>query len=266
MADDILDYDEEKPVPARRWLWDLLKTWVPAILAVFAIRSAVAEPFRIPSGSMVPTLEIGDHILVSKFSYDVKVPFTGEDLPGSLRFPKITLMPIAEPQRGDIIVFEWPPNPAQDYIKRVVALPGDIVEVKDNVVYVNDEEQPKEYVEQLIFKDDGCREEKVKAYKEDLYGVEHWVLNSTAYGRSSLANFSATTIPEGHVFVMGDNRDNSQDSRYWGFVPAGNIKGKAMFIWLSWDSASSFTAPWEKIRWSRLFRGVHGLAHAKEGP
>jgi len=260
MSDDILDYDEEKPVPAQRWVWDLVKTWVPAILAVFAIRSAVAEPFRIPSGSMVPTLEIGDHILVSKFSYDVKVPFTGEDLPGSLRVPKVTLVPVAEPQRGDIIVFEWPPNPAQDYIKRIVALPGDVVEVSDNVVYVNGEEQAKEYIQQLIFQDDGCREEKVNAYREDLYGVEHWVLNSTAYGRSSLANFPETTIPEGNVFVMGDNRDNSADSRVWGTVPYENILGKAHFVWLSYD-ACQVDEPggmplFGKFRWDRFGLGL----------
>lgn len=222
--DDILDYAEEGG-SSFGWIWDLFKTWGPAVLAVFAIRSAIAEPFRIPSGSMVPTLEIGDHILVSKFSYGLKVPFT-----------KFVLVPLGEPTPGDIIVFEWPPNPELDYIKRVVGVPGDEVEVIDNVVYVNGVAQEKEFVEQLVFKDDSCREEKVKAYREDLQGVEHWVLTSTAYGRQSLANFPKTIIPEDHVFVMGDNRDNSADSRVWGTVPNQNIKGRAHFVWLSYDA------------------------------
>ena len=135
---DVLDYDEEASAAGgsrfKAWLVDLLKTWIPAGLAVFAIRSAIAEPFRIPSGSMVPTLEIGDHILVSKMSYGLKLPFSQEF--GN----SVTLLPFGSPERGDIIVFRWPPNPDLDYIKRIVGLPGDIIEVKDNQLYVNGEE------------------------------------------------------------------------------------------------------------------------------
>ncbi len=247
--DDLLDYDEDRPGGGVESFWDVLKTWGPAIIAVLAIRSSVIEPFRIPSGSMVPTLEIGDHIMVTKFSYELRLPFT-----------KLKLLSTGEPAPGDVVVFEYPPNPKLDYIKRIVATAGDTVQVKDNVLYVNDEVQTRTYVEQVVFKDDSCREETVKAYREELDGQEHWILNSTAYGRSSLANYPATTVPEGHVFAMGDNRDNSADSRVWGFVPLENIKGKAHFIWLSYDAC--YDGPnamplFGQFRWERFGLGLY---------
>jgi signal peptidase I len=229
---DVLDYaDDEKR--ARGWMWDLLKTWVPAGLAVFAIRSAVAEPFRIPSGSMVPTLEIGDHILVSKFSYSIKLPLSewfGET--------PVTLVPLGEPARGDIIVFQYPPNPKLDYIKRVVGLPGDTIEVRNNEVFVNGERMGREYDGPHTFIDDNCSEETTKAFVEDLGGVEHFVLNNSTYTIGGLGNFGPKEVPEDHVFVMGDNRDNSADSRVWGNVPMNHIKGRALFVWLSYDACN----------------------------
>ena len=233
---DILAYDDEVSgggSRAKAWFWDLLKTWIPAGLAVFAIRSAVAEPFRIPSGSMVPTLEIGDHILVSKFSYSVKLP-----LSEWFRETPITLVPLDAPERGDIIVFQYPPNPELDYIKRVVGLPGDVIQVQDNDVYVNGEKAHRKYDGPYTFIDDHCSEENTKAYREQLGDMEHWVLNDSAYSIGGLGNWGPKEVPEDHVFVMGDNRDNSADSRVWGSVPFNHIKGRAIFIWLSYDQCN----------------------------
>jgi signal peptidase I len=229
MADsepDLLDYDDEDK-GFGSWLWDFAKTWGPALFAVFAIRTAVAEPFRIPSGSMVPTMEIGDHILVTKYSYRLVVPIPGLDK---------TIWQHSDPSRGDIIVFKYPPNPKQDFIKRVVGLPGDVIEVRENVVFLNDVEQVRDFQDDVEFKDSSCNVRNMKSHRETLNGVEHWILTGIGYDQSSTANYGPFTVPEGNVFVMGDNRDNSSDSRVWGTVPMDNIKGKAHFVWLSYDS------------------------------
>jgi signal peptidase I len=205
------------------WLWDLIKTWGPALLTVLVIRSVVAEPFRIPSGSMVPTLEIGDYILVSKFAYGIRFPFS-----------PYKIAPVGEPQRGDIIVFKYPSDPSLDYIKRVVGLQGDEIRVRENVLYVNGERQEKQYLDRFLFTDDQCEQESAKLYQEDLSGHSHLLLNSGGFPQP-LSEFGPYTVAEDTVFVMGDNRDNSHDSRRWGPVPAENIKGKAILVWLSWD-------------------------------
>ncbi len=209
---------------AGHWLWDLLKTWGPALLAVLVIRSVVAEPFRIPSGSMVPTLEIGDYIIVNKFAYGLHVPFT-----------KMVVVPMGQPEPGDIIVFRYPDDPSIDYIKRVVAVPGDEVMVRRNVLYVNDDRVEKEFVEDYIFIDDGCEESATALYNETMEeGDAHTILYSRDR-TSHLSEFGPYTVPPEEVFVMGDNRDNSSDSRAWGTVPKENIKGKAIVVWLSLD-------------------------------
>ncbi len=224
--DQLLDYEREDGRGPLWWIWDIIKTWVPALLAVFAIRSAVAEPFRIPSGSMVPTLEIGDHILVSKFKYGLRVPFTD-----------VEVLSLGEPVRGDVIVFRYPPNPELDYIKRIVGVAGDRLEVRDNTVFVNGQKASRTYLDEYRFVDDHCDPEDARLYKEDLLGVEHSILTSPA-SRVGLANFGPTVVPEGSFFVMGDNRDNSADSRVWGIVPRDHIKGKAVLVWLSYDSCN----------------------------
>lgn len=213
------------------WLLDILKTWGPALLTVLVIRSVVAEPFRIPSGSMVPTLEIGDYILVNKFAYGLRVPFT-----------PVQVMPVAEPRRGEIIVFRYPEDPSQDYIKRVVGLPGDEIVVRDNVVYVDGKVQSQHLVDSFTFQADGCREERRDMYLENLDGVEHRILTRPRRARilegGHPSDFGPYVVPEDMVFVMGDNRDNSSDSRSWGPVPRANIKGRAMVVWLSWDGCA----------------------------
>jgi len=227
------------------WFWDLLKTWGPALLTVLVIRSVVAEPFRIPSGSMVPTLAIGDYIIVNKFSYGIRVPFT-----------KYKLIPMDDPQRGEIIVFKYPEDPSLDYIKRVVAIPGDEVMVRDNVLYVNGEKQPKRFVDSYEFIDDHCRHEGAKLFIETLDGREHEVLNSVGFGMP-FSDYGPETVPPSQVFVMGDNRDNSSDSRRWGGVPFDYIKGKALVVWLSYDRCSGGPLHLGSLRFDRFGTMLH---------
>ncbi len=226
--EELLDDEEHGSIGQRAgaWLWDLLKTWGPALLAVLVIRSVVAEPFRIPSGSMVPTLEIGDYIIVNKFAYGLRFPFTS-----------MKLVPVGEPERGDIIVFRFPADPSVDYIKRVVALPGDEVMVRRNTLYINGERVEKELVEGFTFVDDHCVAAPAELYNESMDTGPHTILYSPGPG-GRLSEFGPYEIPQGELFVMGDNRDNSSDSRAWGTVPVGNIKGRAMVVWLSWDHCS----------------------------
>jgi len=232
---------------------ETLVTWGPAILAVIFIRSTLASPFRIPSGSMVPTLEIGDHILVSKLSYGLHVPWL--DLahgPGFLGLPFTTVevMSWDDPERGDIVVFKYPPEPAVDYIKRVVGLPGDTVEVRDNVLVLNGVAQDQEYEERYTFTDDGCDSHPTRLLTEDLMGAEHQMLTST--GRSTLSNYGPVTVPDGHYFMMGDNRDHSADSRVWGYVPREYMRGKAKITWFSGDTCAGGPPFFGKPRLSRL--------------
>lgn len=171
---------------------------VAVILALF-IRTFVVQAFKIPSGSMLPTLLIGDHLLVNKFIYGIKVPFTGK-----------TLVPIKSPKHGDVVVFRFPKDRSIDYIKRVVGTPGDTVEVKAKKVFING-----------------------KPINDDhAYISSPVVLNAKASPRD---NFGPVLVPEERIFVMGDNRDNSYDSRFWGFVDQRDVLGKAFILYWSWD-------------------------------
>jgi signal peptidase I len=231
-----------EPAERTNWLWELFRTWGPAILAVLLIRWFVFEPFRIPSGSMVPTLQIGDHVVVTKFSYGVWTP----------KWP-VELLDLGDPARGDIIVFRYPLDESTHYIKRVIGVPGDRIEVKNNQVILNGEPQRREPRDRYTFIDDGCRTHVTKAYEEDLGGVLHPVLTNTGLG-GALADMNEITVPAASVFVMGDNRDNSEDSRRWGFVRYDQIKGKAQRIWLSWDGCTGNVG---RVRTERFMRSVY---------
>ncbi len=266
---------EQHPNPlvnAWRSTWDILKSWGPPLFAVFAIRSIIIEPFQIPSGSMVPTLAIGDFIVVSKYEYGLRVPFTD-----------IELLPLEEPKRGDIDVFIYPPSVSEDpwcwlkriprgitfeglglirlpgpepcsidYIKRVVGLPGDTVEVRDDIVYVNNEEQVRVPTGEYTYTDiRSCDAQTMRAYTETLGDVPHPVLQSTESWQR-MRDLPPTLVPEGHYFFMGDNRDNSADSRVWGFVPRHYIKGKAMFVWLSFDPCGKGMPGLGRLRTERI--------------
>jgi len=205
------------------------------ILLVLMFRSTFFEPFKIPSGSMIPTLLIGDFILVNKFSYGFKVPFTdwfGD--PVYLTGPQL-------PERGDVIVFKYPKNTDLNYIKRVIALPGDTIEVIDKVVYINDEPIQMKTIDGAKILDD--MDDKFKSFDLEFFETQtgkHQHITQIDKENNYSANFYKIKVPEGHFFVMGDNRDFSADSRIWGFVPFGHIKGKAIMVWFS----MSIPWPW----------------------
>lgn len=210
-----------------------IKSITLIILVVFAFRSVFFEPFKIPSGSMIPTLLIGDFILVNKFSYGFKVPFS--DIFGD---PKYITGP-EQPARGDVIVFKYPKDPNLNFIKRVIGLPGDTVEIVDKKVFVNDKEiETKEVSGEKIMED---MDEKYKHFNFKFYETQtgdHVHLTQIDEDNQYNNYMPRTVVPKNMYFVMGDNRDFSMDSRFWGFVPFENIKGKAFLVWFS------MTIPW----------------------
>ena len=193
------------------------KSFFPVILLVFFIRSFVAEPFKIPSGSMMPTLLAGDFILVSKFSYGIRVPILN-----------YTMIEVDKPKRGDVFVFHYPPKPSIDYIKRVVGLPGDVIEYKSKTLYINDKKIEQTFVDKYPYVMNEIHHIEAKEFKEALGNVNHSILIHDLPGE----NFKFE-VPHGHYLAFGDNRDNSADSRVWGFVPEHNLVGRAFFIWFN---------------------------------
>jgi signal peptidase I len=193
------------------------KSFFPVILLVFFIRSFIAEPFKIPSGSMMPTLLAGDFILVSKFSYGIRVPILN-----------YTMIEVDKPKRGDVFVFHYPPKPSIDYIKRVVGLPGDVIEYKSKTLYINDKKIEQTFVDKYPYMMNEIHHIEAKEFKEALGNVNHSILIHDLPGE----NFKFE-VPQGHYLAFGDNRDNSADSRVWGFVPEHNLVGRAFFIWFN---------------------------------
>jgi len=219
----------------------VLRTWGPAILAVLVIRTFIFEPFNIPSQSMVPTLLIGDYVFVTRSSYGLWIPATLVDIDiipymdNIIIPPRLEVIDWGDPQRGDVIVFRFPRDLQVNYIKRVVGVEGDTIEVKDNQVFVNGVPQERELMGQYNFKDAQCIDKSLELYDQHIGDVTHAKLLNREQ-TSVLSDRAPVVVPEGHVFCMGDNRDHSGDSREWGFVDEKLIKGKAHFIWLSWDS------------------------------
>jgi signal peptidase I len=203
-----------------------------ALLIVFAIRSSIVEPFKIPSGSMIPTLFVGDFIFVNKFAYNFKLPFS--DLFGKA----VNLVDRDPPKRGDVIVFLYPKDTGVHYIKRVIGLPGDRIRVQDKVLFINDQkmeqvEVPADVKEKTLSDvgDPRYGGDHMRMFKENLGTKEHTLF--TDGNNDYTAQFDEITVPPNHLFVMGDNRDFSNDSRFWGYVPFENIAGRAEVIWLS---------------------------------
>ena len=199
------------------------RSFFPVFLIVLVLRSFLFEPFRIPSGSMMPTLLVGDFILVNKFRYGIRLPVTDTKV-----------IPIGEPQRGDVIVFRYPKDPSTPYIKRVVAVPGDIVSYKDKTLLVNGETAAQELIGPYTGFGSGAAMTGADLRLEDLTGVEHQILVSRTNPNHD-RSVPEIEIKEGEYFVLGDNRDNSKDSRWWGTVPEELLIGKAFWIWLNVD-------------------------------
>jgi signal peptidase I len=205
---------------------DYAKAFFPVLAVVLGLRSFVAEPFRIPSSSMMPTLLIGDFILVNKFAYGLRLPITNQKFIGT-----------GEPKRGDVVVFKPPQHPDQDWIKRVIGLPGDTIAYHDHTVYVNGKALQYQSLGGYVGRGQGAEMTGARLLTEALPGRPHPVL-----ARDDMPFFvqgeGQWTVPAGDYFVMGDNRDNSEDSRFWGFLPETNLRGKAFLIWMSWDRSA----------------------------
>ncbi len=224
-----------------------------ALGVALLLRAFVVEAFQIPSGSMIPTLQIGDHIFVSKFSYSIGVPFTNAKI-----------AELGKPKRGDIIVFKYPPDQSIDYIKRVVGLPGETLEVRHNEVFIDGRPMPREQLHVPCVSSDGeefegeMERHPCEVWLEHFDGKSHEVHQEPI--RSTASDYGPVKIPPRHYFAMGDNRDNSKDSRVWGFVPFELIKGRALIIWWSRDPSRGGLSPsgvadwFESIRWHRFFK------------
>ncbi len=207
------------------------RAFFPVILFVFLLRSFLVEPFRIPSGSMMPGLLAGDFILVNKYTYGLRLPVINRKV-----------MDLSAPKRGDVMVFRFPADPAVNYIKRVIGLPGDRIVYRDKQLFINDQPTSQALIGDYAYTESGGHPLFARRLKERIGEMEHDILLSEGAVSGTL-EFS---VPAGHYFVMGDNRDRSNDSRYWGTVPEANVVGRAFLIWFSWDMVDG------GVSWNRI--------------
>lgn len=236
---------------------ETIKTVVYAVVIAFGVRTFAYEPFNIPSGSMIPTLLVGDYLFVSKFSYGYSkytVAFGAPLFDGRLLYTK--------PERGDVAVFKLPRDNKTDYIKRIVGLPGDRIQVINGVLHINGEAVKRDRVEDFVTTDQFGRQIRVAQYVETLpNGRQHRIIEES--DNASLDNTQVYVVPEDHFFAMGDNRDNSLDSRVGamvGFVPVENLVGRAEFLFFSIDDDARFWEFWKwpwAVRFGRVFDGVN---------
>jgi len=224
----------EKAKQKEPLLVDYARSLFPIFLIVLIIRAFIAQPFRVPTGSLEPTVMPGDLLIVSQFSYGLRLPIT-----------HTKILALGEPKRGDIGVFRYPVNPKIDYIKRIVGLPGDHIVYKNKVFYINDKEMKQTFVRDSLDYEPASLGGNIptKVMNENLDGINHLINIRPTGGATTDFDF---TIPKGYYLAIGDNRDNSLDSRYWGLVPEKNFIGKAEFIFMSWDSED------HKVRWDRI--------------
>jgi signal peptidase I len=206
----------------------------PVFLIVLILRSFIIEPFRIPSGSMYPTLQIGDFIAVNKFAYGIKLPVL-----------QTKIIPIDDPERGDVVVFKFPEDPDVDYIKRVVGVPGDEIAYLGRTLFINGERIPQTRIGPYLGTESSALMNGAIELSETFSAQQtHHILHDTD---KTSKNMDTIIVPDDHYFVMGDNRDHSNDSRFWGFVPEKNLKGKAFGIWMNWDNG---------LHWNRIGQGI----------
>ena len=212
---------------------DYARSFFPIFLIVLILRSFLVEPFRIPSGSMIPTLLVGDFILVNKYTYGIRLPLINKKI-----------IELGVPARGDVVVFRYPQDPSTPFIKRVVGLPGDQIEYRDRRLFINQQEISPEYLGTYVGIKSSAQHTGAKLAKEDLMGYSHDILLTP---RANNPSFSGV-VPAENYFVLGDNRDNSRDSRYWGYVPDENLVGRAFMIWMNWDGGPELERIGSKIR------------------
>jgi len=247
LADRLVFAQRRAPDEREPWWIEYPKSFFPVLLIVFLLRSFVAEPFKIPSSSMRPTLVVGDFILVNKFTYGLRLPIVEQKV-----------IPLGDPQRGDVVVFRYPVNPSQDFIKRVVGVGGDEVVYRDKKLTVNGRPLPQvpdgsySYVEGLRFETtarlletaDAGTSTREYAIVQNPQAQGVYPQNVRPFPDRQNCDYNdqgfVCRVPAGHYFMMGDNRDNSDDSRYWGFVPDDHIRGRAFFVWFNWEDISSF--------------------------
>lgn len=241
--------DPSVPKPPGKGAKGVVREYVEAIVVALAValmlRFFVIEAFKIPSGSMIETLEIGDFIFVNKLSYRAEVPY-------SLlwwRFPAggTTLAEWDEPEAGDIVVFRWPNDQTTDYIKRIVATEGQTVELRRNELYIDGDKLPRSFEKTVTYHDQRCNEIKGRQYTERIGDKEYQVI--LGRGGGAYQQFGPQKVKRDHLFAMGDNRDNSSDSRDWGQVPVRYVKGRALFVWLSIDGCADMAG---RVRLSRI--------------
>jgi len=229
------------------WWVEYARSFFPILLVVFILRSFLAEPFRIPSGSMKPTLLEGDFIVVNKYDYGLRLPVLG-----------YKIFNIGEPKRGDIIVFKHIKQNGEsiDMIKRVVGLPGDRIQYKNKVLMINGKPMKQEFRAEKTDVNAMGDTFPVRELKEDLETVQHIIyVQPEPTPHEHFYRYDDVVVPPNSYFAMGDNRDNSEDSRVWGFVKDEDIQGRAFAIWMSWDSDAPKMI--DKIRWSRLGTRIH---------
>ncbi|MEM9243068.1 MAG: signal peptidase I [Pseudomonadota bacterium] len=215
------------------WFIDYGRSFLPVFIIVLIIRSFIFQLYRVPTGSLVPTVLPGDFILVEQYAYGLYLPVIHSKI-----------LTIGKPERGDIAVFRWPPNQRIDYIKRIVGIPGDHIVYKNHQLYVNGKKMSQKILGDMDYTYD--RKFAARVIAEDLTGVTHKIIIDPTQSEDGKTGFDFT-VPKGFYFAMGDNRDDSSDSRMWGFVPAANLVGKAYRIVFSWDSQNN------KPRWSRIW-------------
>jgi signal peptidase I len=224
---------KRKPEQKPRRLIEYSRSFFPVFITVLLLRSFLIEPFRIPSGSLEPTLLVGDFLAVNKFSYGLRLPVWEKKV-----------IPIANPKTGEIAVFRWPPDPSYDYIKRVIGTPGDKVSYRNKILSINGHTMKQTFIEYTTDESSG---KAVAKYRETINGVVHDI-----YVRPDVPAVDfEVEVPKGQYFMMGDNRDDSADSRFWGFVSDEYLRGKAFLVWMSWNGKA------DTIRWSRIGHLIH---------
>ena len=241
---DLLFLRKRRPAESKEpVIVEYARSFFPVLFVVLLIRAFLFEPFQIPSGSMIPTLRVGDFVLVNKFQWGLRLPL--------IHTPITRGSPV---EAGDVMVFRYPKNPRIDYIKRVIGLPGDTIEVKGNDLYINHKLVPQKYIGTFDYRPEGQGAEGMvipaREYAQELGGHTFHIIEFDT--PEAQMNFGPFKVPPHAYFMMGDDRDNSNDSRFWGMVPQRNIVGKAMFVWFSWDAED-----WS-IRWKQIGRSLDG--------